>query len=102
MGNSKFRKLDENCILVVTTDTINISKFGTQVPKCLQHERLFNAGPRHQDVLHGPAQPRQNFFTLQAQAIVGFSSCREVTCYPEILLISCRFAQNNNFVLDNL
>ena len=31
----------------------------------------------------GPAK----FFTLQAQAIAGFSSCGEAACYPEILRI---------------
>ena len=28
-------KLDENCIRFVTTGVINISQFGTQIPKCL-------------------------------------------------------------------
>ena len=35
------------------------------------------------------------FFTLQAQAIVGFSSCGEAACYPEILRILYNFAQDN-------
>ena len=35
------------------------------------------------------------FFTLQAQAIAGFSSCGEAVCYPEILRISYNFIQDN-------
>ena len=35
------------------------------------------------------------FFTLQAQAIAGFSSCGEAVCYPEILRISYNFVHNN-------
>ena len=35
------------------------------------------------------------FFTLQAQAIAGFSSCGEAACYPEILRISYNFVQDN-------
>ena len=35
------------------------------------------------------------FCTLQAQAIAGFSSCGEATCYPEILRISYNFVQDN-------
>ena len=35
------------------------------------------------------------FFTLQAQAIAGFSSCGEAACHPEILRISYNFVQDN-------
>ena len=38
---------------------------------------------------------RTKFCTLQAQAIAGFSSCGEATCYPEILRISYNFVKDN-------
>ena len=38
------------------------------------------------------------FFTLQGQAIAGFSISGEVACYPEILRISYNFVQDNIFI----
>ena len=41
-------------------------------------------------------------FTLQAQAIAGFSICGEATCYPEILRISYNSVYRTTFVLGKL
>ena len=70
-------------------------QFGTQVKKNVynlsdiwirDHDvRTYFTGP------HGHAK----FFTLQAQAIAGFSSCEEANCYPELLRISYNFVQDN-------
>ena len=56
-----------HCLTVIYSNIVPLNtklftkQFGTQVPKCLQFERLLNVGLRRQDVLHGPAQPWQNF-----------------------------------------
>ena len=44
------------------------------------------------------------FFTLQAQAIAGFSSCGEAACYPEILffLFLEIFIQNMQFIYTDI
>ena len=59
----KNKLMMKSAIKRIYDDSINFRtvQFGTQVPKCLEFERLLNAGPQRQDVLHVPVQPWQNF-----------------------------------------
>ena len=63
------------------------SQFGTQVKKCLQFHDV--------RTYLTACMAMATFFSLQAQAIAGFSSCGEAACYPEILRISYNFVQGN-------
>ena len=87
-------------------------------PSCMYHVWIVNASEMHHTVWHTSQKmstiwvtfefgtmtsghtlrvriAKAKFFTLQAQAIAGFSSCGKAACYPEILRISYNFVQDN-------
>ena len=66
----------------------NIFQFDTQIPPGLQFEGTFQCGIMTSGRTSRARTDMAKFFTLQAQAIAGFSSCGEVACYPKFLRIS--------------
>ena len=66
-------------------------QFGRQVPPGLQFEGTFECWTITPGRTSPPRTALAKFFTLQAQAVVGFSSCGEVTCSPKIFRISYNF-----------
>ena len=71
-------------VMILKTNTVD-----TQVPPGLQFECNFQCSTSWARTAVA------KFFTLQAQAIAGLSSCREVACYSEILRISYNFVRDS-------
>ena len=65
-----------------------LTQFGTQVPPSLQFEGTFEYGTMTSGCTSQPRTAMAKFLTVQTQAIAGFSSCREVACYPMTLRMS--------------